>query len=302
MKRKIPEIPRRCRELAAKIRWFFTHGLFIDNGAKRYIDTVFSDPSPEAVASLLAGESSCEGDSLLALIFFPDLSFQLKIEKLLTHERFVPEDENDVLAKLHETPIQASVHFEVDQTPLKIDVPYWATEQFVRRLNIHKEIDARLAGAIAQYAADYGDTLRVKLRNSRAVLGREHAAFLCEFLAKFTVHDDGFLPCFDFMITLFEESMVAADIRGALTAKKRFYTRCLHRAGQIQKLLEVETMETRMSKGLALPHVDAEDALKKLEIIHRIESAVWDPDGTANGVTGERPLPCSCGELDNRST
>ncbi|MGD1971889.1 MAG: hypothetical protein PVF24_09765, partial [Desulfobacterales bacterium] len=82
------------KQIADKIIEFLQRGLAINADTQHYIDSTFSNPSIEALDKLLQDESSCETDSLMELLFYPDESVQLQLEGLLEDAQLRPEDEN----------------------------------------------------------------------------------------------------------------------------------------------------------------------------------------------------------------
>ena len=71
------------KQVAEKIIDILQRGLMINADTLHYIDSTFSNPSIGELEELLQDESSCETDSLIELLFFPDESVQLQLEEIL---------------------------------------------------------------------------------------------------------------------------------------------------------------------------------------------------------------------------
>ncbi|MCK5205289.1 MAG: hypothetical protein KAR15_15505, partial [Desulfobacterales bacterium] len=65
------------KQLADRIIDILQSGLTMNADTLHYIDSTFSNPSIGELEELLQDESSCETDSLIELLFFPDESVQL---------------------------------------------------------------------------------------------------------------------------------------------------------------------------------------------------------------------------------
>ncbi|MCK4984722.1 MAG: hypothetical protein KAS40_04340, partial [Desulfobacterales bacterium] len=68
------------KQLADRIIDILRSGLALDAATLHYIDSTFSNPFIGELEELLQDESSCETDSLIELLFFPDESVQLQLE------------------------------------------------------------------------------------------------------------------------------------------------------------------------------------------------------------------------------
>ena len=69
--------------LADRILEILEEGIFLSDEVVQYIDSTFSNPSIEEFKEILQDDSNCEKDSLVELLFFPDVSLQYQLERLL---------------------------------------------------------------------------------------------------------------------------------------------------------------------------------------------------------------------------
>ena len=70
------------KKVAEKIIAILQGGLALNSDTQHYIDSTFSNPSVAELDALLQDEFSCETDSLMELLFFPDESVQLQLEEI----------------------------------------------------------------------------------------------------------------------------------------------------------------------------------------------------------------------------
>ena len=81
------------KQVAQKIIDILQSELTLNADTLHYIDSTFSNPSIGELEELLQDESSCETDSLIELLFFPDESVQMQLEEVLGETRFQKQDE-----------------------------------------------------------------------------------------------------------------------------------------------------------------------------------------------------------------
>jgi hypothetical protein len=113
------------KQLAEKIIDILRSGLTLNPDTLHYIDSTFSNPSIGELEELLQDESSCEADSLIELLFFPDEPVQIQLEEMLAEIRLQKQDEHEsYLFK------RGAVHY----APKPIEVFEPQTKRFHRRI------------------------------------------------------------------------------------------------------------------------------------------------------------------------
>ncbi len=95
--------------LADEIIGILKSGLTMNADTLHYIDSTFSNPSIGELAELLQDESSCETDSLLELLFFPDECVQVQLEDMLEDIQFQEQDEQKIQEMVCSKPFQTRI-------------------------------------------------------------------------------------------------------------------------------------------------------------------------------------------------
>jgi hypothetical protein len=99
------------KQVAQKIIDILRNGLMINADTQHYIDSTFSNPSVGELEELLQDESSCETDSLMELLFFPDESVQKQLEEMIEDTHFQRRDEREIQNRVCSTSLQTQIRF-----------------------------------------------------------------------------------------------------------------------------------------------------------------------------------------------
>jgi len=266
----------KCERLADEIRSILGDGITLSNDVVHYIDSTFSNPTTKELQTILHDDSNCEKDSLMELLFFPDVSLQLQVEQLLEDFQLGETDEDKVRDSLCRTPLPVTIRFPEDRGSLNLDLPEAVAAGFISRLRISKHLNRRLREAMDNHvAAEDRDRCKVKIRNSKFTPAEIAIQFLCDFFEKIAPQSYDFNECLDFTLLFLDELQEDQDIYRALMAKKRFYLRSLHIAKQLETQLQKNNLETLLSQGKRVLVVDQADARKKMLIIDRISRAIF---------------------------
>jgi len=269
-------MPQQMKRLEHAIEMIWRQGLALTPEAQHYIDSTFSSPSVKELAEILGDEFSCETDSLLELIFFPDQSLQVQLEELLECHDFRPEDEKKLSRALVAKRLQTTLLFPADRGSLPLAVPDWVIGGFISRLNISKKLDPALIDAIRLYVPQPQRTLcKVKLRNSRFDFTANKISFLVLFFKKMTAEFRIVFNAYDFLLSFFEELEDDSDLYQALTRKKRFYFQNLQKAERYAAQLKSSNIETLFLQGVRMPYFNTAEARRRIGLIDWICYAVF---------------------------
>ena len=266
----------KCRLLAGEIQKILSDGLTLSNDVVHYIDSTFSNPTPEDLQSILQDDADCEKDSLMELLLFPDEFMQLRLEELLEHLQFVADEEKSVPARLLRAPLQITVHFPEGRGSLTLEPAEDVVCRFVSRLNITKHLHPRLLEALNRYDDKTSKRIKVKIRNSRFSPTDGKIDFLGLFFEKFDSRDNDIFACLDFLLGFLDEHRQIDNIYQALTAKKKFYFISLQKAGQLEAQLRKHNIEILRAQGKRILLIDSKDAREKMRIIDRISRAIFE--------------------------
>jgi len=266
----------KCNQLADEIRKVLGHGITLGSDVIHYIDSTFSNPTLEELQTILHDDSSCEKDSLMELLFFPDETMQLELEEILETLQIGKQDEDNVLDAFCRESLPVNMRLPDGRGSLNLILPSEVAAGFMARLHISKHLNEKLREAINKYAdADAINGYKVKIRNSRFFPGENKIQFLCDFFEKLKPQSHDFNICLDFALSFIDELTEDQDLYQALMAKKRFYLRSLQKAKKIETQLQKNNLETLLSQGKRVILVDKADARKKMLIIDRISRAVF---------------------------
>ncbi len=241
-----------------------------------YIDSTFSNPSIGELEELLQDESSCETDSLLELLFFPDESVQLQLEDMLEDIQFQKQDEQKIRDMVCNKPFQTRIRFPDDRGKLGMEVSPLNVAQFIAHLNLLRRLNPKLTASISDSVpVTFQTRCKVKLRNTRPITSQSKILFLQAFFEKLQGISDDFFDDLDFILSFLDECKDEPDMFQALMAKKRFYFQSLQKAKNLDVQLTKHNVETLLLRGKRVSYVDKADARKKIRMIDRISLAIF---------------------------
>jgi hypothetical protein len=263
-------------QVAEKIIDILRTGLTMNADTLHYIDSTFSNPSIGELEELLQDGSSCETDSLLELLFFPDESVQLQLEDMLEDIQFQKQDEQKIQEMVCSKPFQTRIRFPDKRGNLGMQVTPLNVTQFIAHLNLLRCLNPKLTAAINENVPPTFQTrCKVKLRNTRPITSQSKILFLKAFFEKLPGDRDEFLGLLDFILSLLDECKDAPDMFQSLMAKKRFYFQSLQKAQNLDVQLTKHNVETLLLRGKRVSYVDKADARKKIQMIDRISLAIF---------------------------
>jgi hypothetical protein len=279
---KVKYDDKKCFLLAEKIEQIFRNGFVLSDDVTHYIDSTFSNPSINELEEIIYDEQNCERDPLIELIFFPDELVQIKLEEFLESKDFEKEDEEKVINYILNKKSVTTIHFPENKGSIKFIVSELSALQFVSRLNISRKLNKRLLKAINKFVSDKCRTLvKVRLRNAMTVLSENKIKFLSSFFEKIKVEENYFFKCLDFMLNFFDGIKDDINIHQSIVERKRSLLQNLQEALKFEELLNKNNMETLISRGVRIPHINKEEIMHKIVIIDTIIFAVYKKQYTS---------------------
>ena len=264
------------KQLADEIVGILKNGLTMNAETLHYIDSTFSNPSIGELEELIQDESSCETDSLLELLFFPDESVQLQLEDMLEDIQFQKQDDQKIQEMVCRKSFQTRVRFPDNRGTLGMEVTPLSVTQFIAHLNLLRCLNPKLITAINDNVPAFLQTrCKVKMRNTRPITSQSKILFLQAFFEKLQGDRDVFFDELDFILSFLDECTDAPDMFQSLMAKKRFYFQSLQKAKNLDIQLTKHNVETLMLRGKRVSYVDTADARKKIQMIDRISLAIF---------------------------
>ena len=262
--------------LADEILKILSKGLTLGSEVIQYIDSTFSNPTIEELEEILQDDSDCEKDSLVELLFFPDERLQYQLEDFLENRQFEEEDEKEVLDHLCRNPLGVEFHFPEHSGSFSLEIPKTVAHQFIKRLNIFKQIDRNLLSTIKDNTtAKNKNRFTVRLRNSRFSATDNALWFLSAFFEKWDTENSDAFKYFDFILLFLEELTENSDIFEALMKKKRYYLKHLKRTEKFEEQLQKTNVEIMMLKGKIIASIDKNEARENMAIIDTISLTVF---------------------------
>jgi hypothetical protein len=264
------------KAVADKIIEILRSGLMLNAAAQHYIDSTFSNPPIDRLATLVKEDTNCETDSLVELLLFPDESIQLQLEEIIEAGGFEKHDELAIQELVCDQLFRTRIYFPDGRGSFAMAVSPSNVAQFTARLNLSRPLNAKLRSAIAQYVAPPLQVrCKVRLRNAKPIGPAGHIQFLMEFFKKMQTAPGEFLDALDFILSILDELEDEPHMFEVLMAKKRFYFWSLQKAENLDMQLMKHNMETLLLKGKRVSYVDKADARKKIRLIDRISLAVF---------------------------
>ena len=264
------------KQLAEKIIDILQSGLTLNADTLHYIDSTFSNPSIGELEELLQDESSCETDSLIELLLFPDESVQMQLEEMLGESQLQKQDEQDIQNMVCTKVFQTRIHFPDDRGTLEMEVTPSNMAQFIMHLNLLRCLNPKLSASIAEYVpVTFQTRCKVRLRNTKPITSQNKILFLQAFFEKLKIDGNEFLDYFDFILSFLDECKDESDMFQALMIKKRFYFQSLQKAKNLDIQLTKHNVETLLLRGKRVTYVDTADACKKIQMIDRISLEVF---------------------------
>jgi hypothetical protein len=264
------------KQVAEKIIAILQSGLTLNAATQHYIDSTFSNPSVDEFEELLQDESSCETDSLMELLFFPDESVQLELEEMIEETHFQRRDEQEIQKRVCSTSLQTQIRFSDGRGTLQKKVAPSNAARFIERLNLSRCLDPKLRSAIARYVHQGLQTrCKVRLRNARPITSPDKISFLQMVFKNLQIDNDDFFDHLDFTVSFLDELKDEAGMFLALMARKKSYLHSLQKAKKLDNKLARHNVETLLLRGERVSCIDKADALRKIQIIDRISLAVF---------------------------
>ncbi|MBW2433754.1 MAG: hypothetical protein JRF36_09130 [Deltaproteobacteria bacterium] len=264
------------KQIADKIIDILRGGLVINADTQHYIDSTFAHPTIEALDALLQDESSCETESLMELLFFPDESVQLQLEDLLEDAQLQPQDEKAIRTQICIQSFQTRFDFQDGRGTLKMRVTPTHVNAFMERLNLTRSLDPEIRAAISQHVAAVLQTrCKVRFRNARPIGTHRKILFLQSFFEKMKIEGDAFFEYLDFTLGFLGALDDQTDIFKGLMTYKKIYFQGLQKAAKLEKQLTKHNVETLLLGGARLANMDKAEARKNIQMIDCISLAIF---------------------------
>jgi len=267
----------KCREFAKHIRDVFADGLCINNKDNHFILSNLPIAHLNEINELIQDPDSAAYDTLMALIYFPGESIQIRLEDHIESARFDPQDDDTILSHLMALETVTHVLSPQKQLLVSISTPPSGASAFLQRLNLSLHLDFELIQAIETTANPMtARQYKVWIRNMTRKPIKRDIEFLKNLFLKLAPPLQSRDRLIKFALRFLEETQVDVDPLPGLIQYKQ---RCLQ---HIQRLDRFETnrlnhnFETRMALGIREPHDDRQALMQKLELLDEIGLAIYN--------------------------
>ena len=259
------------------IQAIFEEGLYVNQDSHDFIFSTVSISDIRELQTLIADPSSCESDSLIELIYFPDEAIQLRLEDRLQSERFQQKDEQTILKHLLSCRGKTLVRFDGLESVLMITTPESGARAFLSRLNITRHLDPELIRIIGQTAGKVqGTKYSVWLRNMVMELREREIDFLKNLFLKMDARHDRFHEYFYFSLRFLEESQNDADLFQSLKQHKQRCLQHLQQNDRLEAYRRNHNIETLMAHGIRIPYTDKQALLIQVTLVDDISLALFN--------------------------
>jgi hypothetical protein len=266
----------KCHRLASTIQAIFQEGLHVNQDIRHFIPPAVSISDVRRLEAFLKNACDCESDSLMELIYFPDESIQLRLEDLLESEMFQQTDEQEVLEQILTRRGSTLLCIEGLQSDLTITTPENGARAFLARLKISRHLDPELIGVIDHSVGKIeGGKYKVWLRNMVMDLHRRDSEFLKDLFLKMDTRRESFDEYVAFSLRFLEESRNDADLFQALTRHKNRNLRHLRKNDWLEACRRDHNIETLLSQGIRIPHMDKQTLLRQTALADDICLALF---------------------------
>ena len=273
----MPEAPSKCQKFALALQAIFEEGLHVNQDSRDFIFSTISISDIRELQTLITDPSSCESDSLIELIFFPDESIQRRLEDRLQSEMFQQKDQQTILKHVLSCRGKTLVRFDGLEPVLEIMTPENGARAFLARLNITRHPDPDLIRVINQTAGKtQGEKYSVWLRNMVRELCEQEINFLKNLFLKMDARHDRFHEYLNFSLRFLETSPKNADLYQSLQQHKQRCLLHIQQSDRFEAYRRNHNIETLMSHGIRIPHMDKQTLLVQVSLVDDISLALFN--------------------------
>jgi hypothetical protein len=257
-----------------RIRSHLAGGVRLDEATLDFLASTHGAVGAGEVEDLLSDAGETDVESLLELLFFPDLPLQVSLEGVLDGRGLEDGSLKALVRSLSEAPAQTLFVLPAGGGRLSMAMPPGRAPGFVDRLRLGWSLPAPLRPRLS--AAFPGDgpgpspgmaEVLVRLRNAGLPATAFQTAFLDRFFLAFPADRPDYLDHLACLAGFLSETPEAADPYDALMGKKAFWFRQLQQARKARALLEKSNFETLVMSGMHVPAMDTAAAVQAMERI-----------------------------------
>lgn len=267
------KIEDKSMALARWIQSVLTGGLPLPDHVLNYMEGTFGTAD---LTEIMDADETGEMDSLLELILFPDMDLQIRYEAKWGQQPFTQKDLAAVQSALGHSTLTIDLMASEEGPGIAIEVPLFALNSFVQRLNITWQLPPRLLTTFDQKWPDAKSlNAKVHLRNARLEWHEDQVRLVNHFLTDMAPEAVDTEICLTFLLSILSEFSPGTDPYNFLIAKKFFYFQSLCKAEDFERRRNTSNMEIMMLQGDRAAHGSVAEWRQQMQWIDSITYALF---------------------------
>lgn len=259
----------KCTQTAQCISRLLGAGISADASVMAYLQATTDADSLADISDLLGEDDSCERDTLLDLLFFPNQALQIALEPFLRQFDYSENDARRIAELLARQALEVPVTFPAGV--LTVPLPDFAAASLISRLRLHRQIAPELARCLVDHLPPQAvDRVRVILRNAAVPDTDTVRNTLAAFFKQFPADDPHFEKGLDFLLSFLTDLPDTADVFQSLANRKRKLADQLQKTEKYLEQLQNSNMEIMMSQGRRQSGLDMAETRITLRVIDTI--------------------------------
>jgi hypothetical protein len=228
------------------------------------------------LAHILETADSSEIDSLLELLFYPDLEMKVRFEYRWGRERFDRLALETVIELAIARPIRATITMPSNGSVIHIELPPFVIEAFIRRLNIAWHPTSDLQACLDENSRHrHFMRMCVHLRHARVEWHAGQVRLIEQFVTKMPEKAEGLESDLLFLLDILPEFAPNCDPFDFFVAKKFFYFQSLCKAEDFERKRQASNMEIMMLQGNRAAHGSISQWRLQMRQVDRICQALF---------------------------
>ncbi len=266
-----------------------------------FLEGVAGEATAPALQELLdSGDSS--GQSVLDLIFFPELSLRKRLEPLVG-AGVDPEDATTLAERLAGRGVSATLRFP-DGGAVTVSPPKWVMASMVARMRLARHIPTSILTLLeTKLGEEQALSYRTLLRSTRFEWSEEVEDFLNGFLERASCapgQEARFVELFEGALQVLDDCRQDETVYACLMDRKRFFHAAMEKAQNYAEIAKTMPMEALLSKGVTPPAMTKEAAMKRIQLLDGISLTVYGrTDPLESPVTSAVPIDPGVLSLDD---
>lgn len=237
----------------------------LDTTHRNFLSQTFGIVSIDDIQAFLCTDSQ-EMMTFFDWLFFPDMTFQLQLEPILSGSCLASADQNDLIDRLTKKNIQARIQLDAE-TYQAISIGPMIIKPFINRLGLKRPIPQKFIDI--QYMDDnQKNYVLVCLRNEPIEWTDKRIHFISQIILAFLSNQDELFEILPQMLIFCGQFQ--HNFMHELARRKHQLLQNLERFQNFQALHEKHSMEFLASSGIRSFHVDVRQSKAEIAMIDMV--------------------------------